>query len=75
MGQWNQTSYNFLLCMYLFCQLIGFSKCSWTDNDKQNKIHSGYYNFSGQDTLIMMTREFDPVTEKPLHPDNFGAGK
>nr|XP_022331417.1 putative elongator complex protein 1 [Crassostrea virginica]XP_022331418.1 putative elongator complex protein 1 [Crassostrea virginica] len=28
---------------------------------------------TGQDTLIMMTREFDPVTEKPLHPDNFGA--
>lgn len=29
----------------------------------------------GQDTLIMMTREFDPITEKSLHPDSFGAGK
>ncbi|XP_061166857.1 putative elongator complex protein 1 [Saccostrea echinata] len=28
---------------------------------------------TGQDTLIMMTREFDPITEKSIHPDNFGA--
>lgn len=28
---------------------------------------------TGQDTLIMMTREFDPITEKSLHPDSFGA--
>lgn len=31
--------------------------------------------FVGQDTLIMMTREFDPVTEKSLHPEQFGSGK
>lgn len=30
--------------------------------------------YSGQDTLIMMTREFDPITEKPLHPEEFGEG-
>ncbi|XP_056022733.1 putative elongator complex protein 1 [Ostrea edulis] len=30
---------------------------------------------TGQDTLIMMTREFDPINEKSLHPDNFGAAQ
>lgn len=23
----------------------------------------------------MMTREFDPITEKSIHPDSFGAGE
>ncbi|XP_071171469.1 elongator complex protein 1-like [Mytilus edulis] len=30
---------------------------------------------TGQDTLIMMTREFDPVTEKSLHPEQFGSAE
>lgn len=33
------------------------------------------FKFIGQDTLIMMTREFDPITEKSIHPDSFGAGE
>ena len=29
----------------------------------------------GAGTLIMMTREFDPITETSLYPDQFGEGK
>jgi hypothetical protein len=31
--------------------------------------------FIGAQTLIVMTREFDPITELSLHPDNSGEGK
>jgi hypothetical protein len=31
--------------------------------------------FSGENTIIMMTREFDPVTEFPIHSTEFGEGK
>ncbi|XP_065518260.1 elongator complex protein 1 [Lathamus discolor] len=30
---------------------------------------------TGQQTLILMTREFEPITEKQLHQDEFGEGK
>ncbi|VDH98149.1 elongator complex protein 1 [Mytilus galloprovincialis] len=30
---------------------------------------------TGQETMIMMTREFDPVTEKSLHPEQFGSAE
>ncbi|OWF47940.1 putative elongator complex protein 1 [Mizuhopecten yessoensis] len=30
---------------------------------------------TGQNTFIMMTREFDPITENTLHPENFGEAK
>ncbi|XP_049652381.1 elongator complex protein 1 isoform X2 [Accipiter gentilis] len=30
---------------------------------------------TGQQTLIMMTRDFEPITEKEIHQDEFGEGK
>jgi len=30
---------------------------------------------AGQQTLIMMTRDFEPITEKQIHQDEFGEGK
>ncbi|XP_067886712.1 elongator complex protein 1 isoform X2 [Heterodontus francisci] len=30
---------------------------------------------TGQDTIIMMTKDFDPVTEVKIHQDDFGEGK
>ncbi|KAL5004669.1 hypothetical protein ScPMuIL_018125 [Solemya velum] len=30
---------------------------------------------TGQETMIMMTREFDPVTEVAMHPEQFGESK
>ena len=30
--------------------------------------------FVGQDTLIMMTRDFDPILEVPIHATEFGEG-
>lgn len=30
---------------------------------------------TGQNTFIMMTREFDPITESSLHPENFGEAQ
>lgn len=32
------------------------------------------YIIPGGNTVIIMTREFDPVTEMPLHPSEFGEG-
>jgi len=29
---------------------------------------------SGQGKLLMMTRDFDPVSETALHPEEFGEG-
>ncbi|KAM4706912.1 elongator complex protein 1 [Discoglossus pictus] len=30
---------------------------------------------TGQQTLIMMTKDFEPITETPTQPDDFGEGK
>ncbi|NXI22503.1 ELP1 protein, partial [Sterrhoptilus dennistouni] len=30
---------------------------------------------TGEQTLIMMTRDFEPITEKQIHQDEFGEGK
>lgn len=30
---------------------------------------------TGQQTLIMMTRDFEPITEKQIHQDEFGEGE
>lgn len=30
---------------------------------------------AGQQTLIMMTRDFEPITEKQIHQDEFGEGE
>jgi len=30
--------------------------------------------FSGEETLIMMTKDFDPILEFPCHSEEFGEG-
>lgn len=30
---------------------------------------------TGQQTLIMMTRDFEPITEKQIHQNEFGEGE
>lgn len=30
--------------------------------------------FSGEETLIMMTKDFDPISEFPCHSEEFGEG-
>lgn len=30
---------------------------------------------SGQETIIMMTKDFEPITEVGIHQDDFGEGK
>lgn len=30
--------------------------------------------FSGQETIIMMTKDFEPITEVGIHQDDFGEG-
>lgn len=35
----------------------------------------GYNVISGQSTLIAMTREFDPITEVPMLPEEFGEAE
>lgn len=30
--------------------------------------------FTGQETIIMMTKDFEPITEVGIHPDDFGEG-
>lgn len=29
---------------------------------------------TGQETIIMMTKDFEPITEVGIHPDDFGEG-
>lgn len=30
---------------------------------------------SGQETIIMMTKDFEPITEVRIHQDDFGEGE
>ena len=30
--------------------------------------------FAGEETLIMMTKDFDPISEFPCHSEEFGEG-
>lgn len=30
--------------------------------------------FAGQETIIMMTKDFEPITEVGIHQDDFGEG-
>lgn len=30
--------------------------------------------FTGQETIIMMTKDFEPITEVGIHQDDFGEG-
>ncbi|XP_057276715.1 elongator complex protein 1 isoform X3 [Pezoporus wallicus] len=47
----------------------GLSTMSWSPDQELVLL------VTGQQTLIMMTREFEPITEKQLHQDEFGEGK
>ena len=31
-------------------------------------------SISGEETLIMMTKDFDPISEFPFHSEEFGEG-
>ena len=30
---------------------------------------------TGEENLLLMTREFDPITETSIHPEEFGEGR
>ncbi|XP_061198696.1 elongator complex protein 1 isoform X1 [Neopsephotus bourkii] len=47
----------------------GLSTMSWSPDQELVLL------VTGQQTLIMMTRELEPITEKQLHQDEFGEGK
>uniref|UniRef100_A0A8B9G9S9 Elongator complex protein 1 n=1 Tax=Amazona collaria TaxID=241587 RepID=A0A8B9G9S9_9PSIT len=47
----------------------GLSTMSWSPDQELVLL------VTGQQTLIMMTREFEPITEKQVHQDEFGEGK
>lgn len=32
------------------------------------------YGISGQETIIMMTKDFEPITEVAINQDDFGEG-
>lgn len=32
------------------------------------------FHFPGEETLIMMTKYFDPISEFPFHSEEFGEG-
>ncbi|NXG73414.1 ELP1 protein, partial [Baryphthengus martii] len=47
----------------------GLSTMSWSPDQELVLLATG------QQTLIMMTRDFEPITEKHIHQDEFGEGK
>ncbi|NXM09600.1 ELP1 protein, partial [Tyrannus savana] len=47
----------------------GLSIMSWSPDQELVLLATG------QQTLIMMTRDFEPITEKQIHQDEFGEGK
>uniref|UniRef100_A0A8C8BM55 Elongator complex protein 1 n=1 Tax=Otus sunia TaxID=257818 RepID=A0A8C8BM55_9STRI len=46
----------------------GLSTMSWSPDQELVLLATG------QQTLIMMTRDFEPITEKQIHQDEFGEG-
>ena len=36
---------------------------------------SSFSSFTGENTLIMMTKDFDPISEFSIHSEEFGSGK
>ena len=32
------------------------------------------FSFTGEESLIMMTKDFDPISEFPCHSEEFGEG-
>ncbi|OXB66109.1 hypothetical protein ASZ78_012452 [Callipepla squamata] len=51
------------------CVDSGLSAMSWSPDQELVLL------VTGQQTLIMMTRDFEPITEKQIHQDEFGEGK
>ncbi|KAK3098402.1 hypothetical protein FSP39_019180 [Pinctada imbricata] len=47
----------------------GITCMSWSPDDALLVITTG------DKTIVMMTSEFDPITEKPLEPEEFGSGQ
>uniref|UniRef100_A0A8C3UFI9 Elongator complex protein 1 n=1 Tax=Catharus ustulatus TaxID=91951 RepID=A0A8C3UFI9_CATUS len=47
----------------------GLSVMSWSPDQELVLLATG------QQTLIMMTRDFEPITEKQIHQDEFGEGE
>ncbi|NWV00667.1 ELP1 protein, partial [Upupa epops] len=47
----------------------GLSTMSWSPDQELVLL------VTGQQTLIMMTRDFEPITEKNIHQDEFGEGQ
>uniref|UniRef100_A0A8B9PHM8 Elongator complex protein 1 n=1 Tax=Apteryx owenii TaxID=8824 RepID=A0A8B9PHM8_APTOW len=47
----------------------GLSTMSWSPDQEL------FLLVTGQQTLIMMTRDFEPITEKQIHQDDFGEEK
>ncbi|NWH92099.1 ELP1 protein, partial [Aegithalos caudatus] len=47
----------------------GLSVMSWSPDQELVLLATG------EQTLIMMTRDFEPITEKQIHQDEFGEGK
>ncbi|NXY82248.1 ELP1 protein, partial [Alcedo cyanopectus] len=47
----------------------GLSTMSWSPDQELVLLATG------QQTLIMMTKDFEPITEKQIHQDEFGEGK
>ncbi|KAI1239808.1 hypothetical protein IHE44_0011242 [Lamprotornis superbus] len=47
----------------------GLSVMSWSPDQELVLLATG------QQTLLMMTRDFEPITEKQIHQDEFGEGK
>ncbi|NWY91467.1 ELP1 protein, partial [Loxia curvirostra] len=47
----------------------GLSVMSWSPDQELVLLATG------QQTLIMMTRDFEPISEKQIHQDEFGEGK
>uniref|UniRef100_A0A4W5NQT3 Elongator complex protein 1 n=1 Tax=Hucho hucho TaxID=62062 RepID=A0A4W5NQT3_9TELE len=47
----------------------GLSAMSWSPDQELVTLTTG------QDTIIMMTKDFEPITEVGIHQDDFGEGK
>ncbi|XP_029459838.1 elongator complex protein 1 isoform X2 [Rhinatrema bivittatum] len=63
--------YNFSTCQLECVGSVdgGLNAMSWSPDQELVVL------LTGQQTLIMMTKEFEPVAEIPLHPEDFGEGK
>ncbi|XP_068181291.1 elongator complex protein 1 [Antennarius striatus] len=47
----------------------GLTSMSWSPDEELVVLTTG------QETIVMMTKDFEPITEVPIHQDDFGEGK